>query len=163
MYNHDVELSVMESLTNREEQVLQLIIEGYSTKQIAARLEMSFKTAACHRYHILDKFGARNTADLVRRALSLSSRQRAAPVDSLTNLVAAHSTVIRESGAKLRAELAQTRNLVRQSRALRDEMTAMRLEVHRKCLKLVETRSQSTSAAPSPPAPRLQLTDAHVA
>lgn len=162
MYNHDVELSVMESLTNREEQVLQLIIEGYSTKQIAARLEMSFKTAACHRYHILDKFGARNTADLVRRALRLGSRQRA-PVDSLANLVAACSTDIRESGAKLRAELAQTRNLVRQSRALRDEMTAMRLEVHRKCLKLVETRSQSTSAAPSPPAPRLQLTDAHVA
>jgi len=142
MYNHDVELSVMESLTNREEQVLQLIIEGYSTKQIAARLEMSFKTAACHRYHILDKFGARNTADLVRRALRMSSRQRAAPADSLTHLVAAYSTDIRESGAKLRAELAQTRNLVRQSRALRDEITAMRLELHWTCLKLVETRSQ---------------------
>jgi DNA-binding NarL/FixJ family response regulator len=56
-------------LTSREQQVLLLIADGYSTKEIAARLEISFKTASCHRSHILAKTGVPNSVTLVRYAI----------------------------------------------------------------------------------------------
>ena len=43
-----------------------LIADGYSTKEIAGQLQISFKTAACHRSRILAKLGVHNTATLVR-------------------------------------------------------------------------------------------------
>ena len=59
----------MEVLTPREVQVLRLICEGLSTRAIAARLGISFKTAACHRAHINDKAGVSNSIELFRWAL----------------------------------------------------------------------------------------------
>ena len=59
----------IDSLTRRELDVLVLLAEGYSTKEVAARLEISFKTAACHRYRILSKFGVGNTVAVVRIAI----------------------------------------------------------------------------------------------
>ena len=38
-------------------------MEGYSTKELAAILGITFKTAACHRTHIMQKLGIRNTLD----------------------------------------------------------------------------------------------------
>jgi two-component system response regulator NreC len=58
-----------EQLTDRELQVLRLICEEYTGRQIAAELGISFKTAACHRANIMGKFGALNTAGLVRVAI----------------------------------------------------------------------------------------------
>jgi DNA-binding NarL/FixJ family response regulator len=43
--------------TARELQVLQLICDGCATKEIAARLGISFKTAVCHRYRLMEKAG----------------------------------------------------------------------------------------------------------
>ena len=57
------------SLTRREHDVLALLAEGYSTKEVAARLEIAFKTAACHRYRILSKFGVGNTVTAIRIAI----------------------------------------------------------------------------------------------
>ena len=56
-------------LTSREHQVLLLIADGCSTKEIASRLEISFKTASCHRSHILAKTGVSNSVTLVRYAI----------------------------------------------------------------------------------------------
>ena len=56
-------------LTSREHQVLLLIVDGCSTKEIAARLEISFKTASSHRSHILAKTGVPNSVTLVRYAI----------------------------------------------------------------------------------------------
>jgi DNA-binding NarL/FixJ family response regulator len=58
-------------LTPREHDVLRCIAEGQTTKQIANTLGISFKTAACHRYHVLSKLDASNAADLVCRAARL--------------------------------------------------------------------------------------------
>jgi len=58
-----------DKLTMREQEVLALIGEGCSTREIAARLKISFKTAACHRSHILTKFGVHNSVTLVRYAI----------------------------------------------------------------------------------------------
>jgi DNA-binding NarL/FixJ family response regulator len=58
-------------LTEREREVLFLIAEGCSSKELAARLHISFKTAVCHRSHIMSKLGARNAASLVRSAIQM--------------------------------------------------------------------------------------------
>lgn len=56
-------------LTHRETEVLKCIVEGHSTMQVAAILGISFKTAACHRYRVMQKLGIRNTAALVRYSI----------------------------------------------------------------------------------------------
>ena len=56
-------------LTDRERQVVTLIAEGNSTKEVAARLGISVKTADCHRTRIMDKLNLHQTANLVRYAI----------------------------------------------------------------------------------------------
>jgi PAS domain S-box-containing protein len=57
------------ALTERERQVLVLIAEGKSTKEAAARLGISYKTADSHRSRILEKLGVHETASMVRYAI----------------------------------------------------------------------------------------------
>jgi len=57
------------ALTERERQVLVLIAEGKSTKQAAATLGISYKTADSHRSRILEKLGVHETASMVRYAI----------------------------------------------------------------------------------------------
>lgn len=56
-------------LTAREVEVLLLMADGLSTKEIALRLEVSFKTAACHRYRVLQKLCVESTVTAVRWAI----------------------------------------------------------------------------------------------
>jgi len=56
-------------LTKREREVLSLISEGCSNKQGALRMNISPRTFESHRAEAMRKLGARNTADLVRKAL----------------------------------------------------------------------------------------------
>ena len=56
-------------LTAREREVLQLVAEGKSTKEIAQLLGISFKTAESHRTRIMKKTSIHETAGLVRYAV----------------------------------------------------------------------------------------------
>jgi len=56
-------------LTSRELQVLQMMADGLSTKDIASRLNVSFKTAATHRANVLGKLGVHETVSAVRWAI----------------------------------------------------------------------------------------------
>ncbi|HYT05175.1 MAG TPA: response regulator transcription factor [Gemmatimonadales bacterium] len=56
-------------LSPREREVLRLIAEGKTTKQAAALLGISVKTAECHRATLMDKLGIHETAGLVRYAI----------------------------------------------------------------------------------------------
>src|SRR5262249_49872173 len=56
-------------LTPRQREVLHLIAEGQSAKQIAGTLGVSAKTAELHRARIMDKLDIRDTAGLVRYAI----------------------------------------------------------------------------------------------
>jgi DNA-binding NarL/FixJ family response regulator len=58
-----------EELTPRQREVLQLIAEGHTTKQIARRLQLSVKTVETHRAQIMERLGIRNVAGLVRYAI----------------------------------------------------------------------------------------------
>jgi DNA-binding NarL/FixJ family response regulator len=55
----------MNVLSRRELDIVQLIKEGLSSKEIALRLDISLKTVEVHRYNILKKLSLKNTAALV--------------------------------------------------------------------------------------------------
>ena len=59
------------SLTPRERAVLEMVVQGKTTKSIAMELGISFKTAASHRYNAMSKMGVTNCAALVRDSLRL--------------------------------------------------------------------------------------------
>ena len=61
--------SNFESLTRRETEVLKLIAEGLSSKQIASKLGISFKTVVSHRSRIMDKLDIHEIVGLVRYAI----------------------------------------------------------------------------------------------
>ena len=56
-------------LTPREREVLQLVAEGKSTKEVAGILGVSVKTAESHRSRIMEKLDIHETATLVRYAI----------------------------------------------------------------------------------------------
>jgi DNA-binding NarL/FixJ family response regulator len=58
-----------ESLTDRERQVLKLVAEGRSNKDVARLLDISVKTAMTHREHVMKKLNLHNRTDLTRFAL----------------------------------------------------------------------------------------------
>ena len=58
-----------ESLTERERQVLKLVAEGRSNKEVASFLDISVKTAMTHREHVMQKLDLHNRTDLTRFAL----------------------------------------------------------------------------------------------
>ncbi len=70
------------NLTARQREVLQLVAQGRTAKEIASALGLSVKTAVFHKMAIMDKLGLRTTADLTRYALEhgiLSSTVPAQP------------------------------------------------------------------------------------
>ncbi len=58
-----------ERLTDREREVLQLIAEGYSNREIADKLYISTKTVETHRSHLMEKLNINNVADLTKYAI----------------------------------------------------------------------------------------------
>jgi DNA-binding NarL/FixJ family response regulator len=73
----DSQLSLQQSLkgergsglTTRETEILQLICDGKSNKEIAAQLDLSANTVAVHRANIMDALGIHKTAELVVYAI----------------------------------------------------------------------------------------------
>jgi two-component system response regulator NreC len=61
--------TAFKKLTKREREVLQLLAEGYSTKEIGDKLCLSVPTIHTHRQHIMQKLGTSSIADLVRYAI----------------------------------------------------------------------------------------------
>jgi two-component system response regulator DegU len=59
-------------LTKREKEILKLISEGLSNKEIANNLFVSTRTIDTHRYNLMQKLGVKNGAELVRLAFKLN-------------------------------------------------------------------------------------------
>ena len=58
-----------EKLTARQREVLQLLAEGRSMKEVAYNLKMTPRTVAFHKYKIMDHLRLRTNAELVRYAI----------------------------------------------------------------------------------------------
>lgn len=54
-------------LTTKEKEIIKYLMEGYSSKQIAAQLTVSPRTIDTHRANILGKFNLKNTSELITR------------------------------------------------------------------------------------------------
>jgi len=57
------------SLTPRQREVLQLLAEGHTMKEVADVLHVTPRTVAFHKYRIMDEFGLKTNSDLVRFAI----------------------------------------------------------------------------------------------
>jgi DNA-binding NarL/FixJ family response regulator len=66
-------------LTTREAEVLQLIAEGFSNKQIASELNISIKTVEKHRQQVMNKLNIHDVAGLTRYAISKGMVERTVP------------------------------------------------------------------------------------
>lgn len=69
--NPETSVSKAEILTAREREVLQLIAESHSTKEVAAKLSVSVKTADNHRTNLMRKLGIHDVASLTRYAIQI--------------------------------------------------------------------------------------------
>ena len=56
-------------LTSREREVIQLLAEGRTSKEVAVTLNLSVKTAETHRTNLMRKLGLHSVADLTRYAV----------------------------------------------------------------------------------------------
>jgi DNA-binding NarL/FixJ family response regulator len=65
------EESQLEKLTSRQRQILQLIAEGHTTRQIAEKLNVSFKTAEAHRSRLMNQLNVHDVTGLVRYAIQV--------------------------------------------------------------------------------------------
>lgn len=67
--NHEISRDVQ--LTNREKEILKLIADGNTNKNIAFKLNISPRTVDTHRRNLLQKLGVKNTAGLVKYAIQI--------------------------------------------------------------------------------------------
>ena len=64
--------SGLDSLTNREFQIMRLLADGHSINQIAEQLMISNKTVSTHKINLMQKMGFSSNADLIKFASKLS-------------------------------------------------------------------------------------------
>lgn len=62
------DLSYYAPISEREKEVLKLVADGYSSKQIADQLYISNHTAISHRKNLMEKFHVKNAAQLIKKA-----------------------------------------------------------------------------------------------
>jgi DNA-binding NarL/FixJ family response regulator len=74
MFNHasaNIEDVNLRELSPREREVLQLLAEGKSMKEVAAVLDISPRTVEFHKYRIMEHLGVKSNAELVQHAIKL--------------------------------------------------------------------------------------------
>jgi DNA-binding NarL/FixJ family response regulator len=59
------------ALTPRQYQILQLVTDGYTSREIAKQLKISMQTVEVHRFNLMRRLNVRNVAQLIRQALIL--------------------------------------------------------------------------------------------
>lgn len=63
--------SKLPQLTDKERRVVEYLVEGFLSKEIAVKLNISMRTVEKHRSNILNKFKLRNTTELIKRLMEL--------------------------------------------------------------------------------------------
>lgn len=60
---------IFEKITNKEKQILGMIVQGFNSREMADKLFLSIRTVGIHRANMMKKVKAKNTADLVKMAI----------------------------------------------------------------------------------------------
>jgi DNA-binding CsgD family transcriptional regulator len=61
------------SVTRKEKEILQLLARGYSSREIATQLLISFHTVESHRKNLRNKFEAKNSMELLMKAMQMQA------------------------------------------------------------------------------------------
>lgn len=69
-YLQKVEAGLRECLTEREREILKFITEGYTSREIAAKLSISLKTVLNHRMRMMKKLNIHNRTELIKYAVN---------------------------------------------------------------------------------------------
>lgn len=62
---------IQEPLTPRENEVLRLVVDGFTNKEGAMRMQISYRTFEGHRAEVMRKLGAKNAVDLIKLAIQM--------------------------------------------------------------------------------------------
>ena len=65
----DQVLSSKQKLTKRESEITQLIVNGFTCKEIARKLELSHRTIEVHKANLMKKLGVRSKAELTSKII----------------------------------------------------------------------------------------------
>jgi DNA-binding NarL/FixJ family response regulator len=60
---------VINNLTSRQREVLRLVAEGHSAREIGALLKISSRTVEYHKYRLMDELNLKSSAELIRFAI----------------------------------------------------------------------------------------------
>jgi RNA polymerase sigma factor (sigma-70 family) len=69
MKSHSIDRTQLEALSPREREILRLVAEGKTSREIADRLSISSKTVDTYRSRLMRKIGVENLAELVKFAI----------------------------------------------------------------------------------------------
>ena len=59
------------SLTTRQKEILRLVAQGHTNREIGERLEISIRTVEVHRFNLMRRLRVRNVAQLIRQGMAL--------------------------------------------------------------------------------------------
>jgi DNA-binding NarL/FixJ family response regulator len=75
-------ISSAPALTPRQKQILHLITQGHTSREIAEQLQISVQTVEVHRFNLMRRLEVRNVAQLIRQALLLKYLPKNYPANS---------------------------------------------------------------------------------
>jgi len=60
-----------QTLTSRQKEILRLVAQGYTNREIGQKLDISVRTVEVHRFNLMRRLRVRNVAQLLRQAIAL--------------------------------------------------------------------------------------------
>ncbi len=74
-----------QTLTSRQKEILRLVAQGCTNREIGQRLDISVRTVEVHRFNLMRRLRVKNVAQLLRQAIALKIIPKGPTGPSLTN------------------------------------------------------------------------------
>ncbi|MDR4493769.1 MAG: LuxR C-terminal-related transcriptional regulator [Nitrospirales bacterium] len=68
-----------QALTSRQKEILRLVAQGYTNREIGQKLDISVRTVEVHRFNLMRRLRVRNVAQLLRQAMALEIISKGPP------------------------------------------------------------------------------------
>ncbi|HQU28555.1 MAG TPA: response regulator transcription factor [Nitrospirales bacterium] len=70
-----------QALTSRQKEILRLVAQGYTNREIGQKLDISVRTVEVHRFNLMRRLRVRNVAQLLRQAIALDIISKDPPAE----------------------------------------------------------------------------------